>query len=1109
MGSNPLKAIAAHVTYELNIIMRSWFFRIFAIIVILLLTGFNLIAFTTLVETPWMIKGMSSFAPYVITMFLNVVQTALMVFMASDVMKRDKKLDSSEVIMIRSMTNNAYIWGKALGLVAVFALLDAVILLISVLLQLTLGAGGFSLMPYIYYPLLIILPSMIFAIGLSFWLMRFVRSQAIVILLLLSLLGVSLFFFRSKENALFDIFAYFIPMAYSDFVGFTSLSLVLMQRFAYFLTGFGLIMWAGFSYERLRQSSLSHQIALVTTALSLLIAAFLAFSFHSHFSDGVEERIVYTELNQQFANEKFLSMDSCAIEIAHHGDEISASSTLSLVNRNSEPVTKFILNLNPGLKVENISADGKSLKFQQKLHLLLIEGGEAVDPGQQISLRLDYSGAIDEDIIFAGIGEGERSTPKNFFLINVDKKHAFINANFLFLPPGSYWYPTPGLPFGALYPQAESRDFVYFRLRVKSGDGLTALASGKKSVNSDGDQLFNPQKPLPFISLVAGDYVLNEKKIDSVNYRLATLRGHDYYTEYFDQIADTLQPLVRDLKQDYERNLELSYPYKKLELVEVPLQFTTYKRLWTAASARVSPQQVFLVEKAVTIGTADFKRNFQRQDRAASDYTLTDREKQYNVLHRFFKDALLGGEGGGRRFGPDADNDGNMYNIFPNYYSFVNYFSGEKTNLFNSALESFLLARTNGENSQSASFESGLSDEEKVSRALNGKNLEEILSDTSFLDLAPDIIRVKGDYLMSRLESNSDAATFNKVTMDFIRENEFKETPQRQLFALWKDEFSLDADSVIAHWASQKSLPRLLMKNPEMYKVYDGDRLRYQVNLQVSNTSKVDALIRVSFRFGGRRQRLIGGDVHEEAPKVLMINANTAKKIGIILDEEPRGINVNYLLADNIPLLINRRFEKTELREDSRPFEGEVVLKEPFRLTSPGEIVVDNESENFTVLDTVRKGFLQRLVSSDEDERDDFVRFRFWSPPTHWRKIKNSGFYGEFIHSALYIRGGQGEKKVQWQADIPAAGSYDVYVYIVNQNSLETRHFNKNWLKENEYTVFHDDGAENISIKIAENEEGWNFLGSFYFSSGPAKIVLSDKSQSRFVIADAVKWVKK
>jgi hypothetical protein len=543
--------------------------------------------------------------------------------------------------------------------------------------------------------------------------------------------------------------------------------------------------------------------------------------------------------------------------------------------------------------------------------------------------------------------------------------------------------------------------------------------------------------------------------------------------------------------------------------VEVPLQFSTYKRLWTAASARVSPQQVFLVEKAVTIGSADFKRNFERQDRAASDYTLTDREKQYNVLHRFFKDALLGGEGGGRHFGPEVNNDPNIYNIFPNYYSYVNFFSGKKTNLFNSALESFLLARTNGESSASAFFESGLSTEEKVSRALNGKNLEEILSDTSFRDLAPDIIRVKGDYLMSRLEAKSDTDAFDKVTMVFIRENQFKETPQIQLFDLWKKKFSLDADSVIAHWAGQKSLPRLLMKNPEMYKVYDGDRLRYQVNLQVSNTSNVDALIRVSFRFGGRRQRLIGGDVYEEAPKVLMINANTAKKIGIILDEEPRGINVNYLLADNIPLLINRRFEKTELREGSRPFEGEVVLKEPFRLVSPGEIVVDNESKNFTVLDTVRKGFLQRLLNSDEEDRDDFVRFRFWSPPTHWSKIKNSGFYGEYIHSALYISGGKGEKKVQWKADIPVSGSYDVYVYIVNQNSLGTRRFNENWLKENEYTVYHDDGAENISIKIAENEEGWNFLGSFYFSRGSAKIVLSNKSESRFVIADAVKWVKK
>ena len=42
-----------------------------------------------------------------------------------------------------------------------------------------------------------------------------------------------------------------------------------------------------------------------------------------------------------------------------------------------------------------------------------------------------------------------------------------------------------------------------------------------------------------------------------------------------------------------------------------------------------------------------------------------------------------------------------------------------------------------------------------------------------------------------------------------------------------------------------------------------------------------------------------------------------------------------------------------------------------------------------------------------------------------------------------------------------------------------------------------------------DSAEGWNYLGSYYFSAGKNKIELSNKSKGRIVVADAVKWVKK
>ena len=73
-----------------------------------------------------------------------------------------------------------------------------------------------------------------------------------------------------------------------------------------------------------------------------------------------------------------------------------------------------------------------------------------------------------------------------------------------------------------------------------------------------------PEAPLPSISLSMGPYRERKIVVDSVTYELYTHKDHNYFVAYTDSIADTLGAVIRDLKQDYERTLELTYPYKKL-----------------------------------------------------------------------------------------------------------------------------------------------------------------------------------------------------------------------------------------------------------------------------------------------------------------------------------------------------------------------------------------------------------------------------------------------------------------------------------------------------------------------------------------------------------------
>ena len=63
---------------------------------------------------------------------------------------------------------------------------------------------------------------------------------------------------------------------------------------------------------------------------------------------------------------------------------------------------------------------------------------------------------------------------------------------------------------------------------------------------------------------------------------------------------------------------------------------------------------------------------------------------------------------------------------------------------------------------------------------------------------------------------------------------------------------------------------------------------------------------------------------------------------------------------------------------------------------------------------------------------------------------------------------------------------------------------------EEQYRFFihHDDGVDEAILNLTRAEIGWNLLGTYYLSPGPAKVELTNESEGAIVLADAVKWVK-
>ncbi len=115
--------------YESKILIRSWFFKVFTVLALLILGFFD---FGMLVADNgggmWMLKALPSNLPYLNLLLLNTGQAVISIFLASEFLKRDKKLDTSEVFYVRPLSNAEYVIGKIWGNLRVFLILNLIVM---------------------------------------------------------------------------------------------------------------------------------------------------------------------------------------------------------------------------------------------------------------------------------------------------------------------------------------------------------------------------------------------------------------------------------------------------------------------------------------------------------------------------------------------------------------------------------------------------------------------------------------------------------------------------------------------------------------------------------------------------------------------------------------------------------------------------------------------------------------------------------------------------------------------------------------------------------------------------------------------------------------------
>lgn len=1107
--------ISSIAKYEVTTLLRSWFFRIFALLAIVILFFFNLGIQVMGEGNNWNLRAISSAIPYFNLFLLNTVQAIIAIFLASDFLKRDKKLDTTDVIYIRSMSNGEYVAGKTLGNLMVFMILNLIILSEALIFNMISETVAVNWLAYLQYFLIISLPTLVFILGLSFFVMSILKNQAITFILLLGYVAITIFYLNTKYYYLFDYMAYSMPLLKSDFIGFGNIEAIMVHRGMYACFGIAFIFLTISLLKRLPQKPFSNKIALLPALVFFIAGIWLGQTHVTTFIDHQRLREDMRTLNDDYQSVQRLKVESYKIDLQHKGDQLEMTAKLRVSNPHHQAVDHFVFSLNPGLKLNKVSFNGQAIEPKRNLHLIDFTG-QKLEAREAADLEFSYRGSLNEAGSFLDIDDKTLQEPFRAEMIQIDKRSAVVSPEYVLLTRESNWYPIAGTGFGEQSKQWMQKQFSNFEITVNTKPGLTAISQGKVE-QKEGSFHFINSHNLDQVSLIIGNYLQKTDTIDGLEFNLFIHKNHDYFSEFFTPIKDTIPTLIAEALKDYERKIDMYYPFERFNLVEVPAQFYSYPRTLIGEREQIQPETILFPEKGILVDEADFGGSIKRMERwgRGDQANMTLEEKKTIAFNNFL--ALFTQPSGRPDFNRNSGQEqveekSNPLFFFPLFYNHAYFVQSEQWPVTDRIFEAYLRQSSeSGALGWMRQFQ-GMTDNEKANLALLDYTFAELLDDPDRVNIIDNVIQLKGLTLFSIIKRKAGDEAFDDFMFNFLKSIRFNSTTIEDFNEHIQREFGTDLLPYMEKWFSSKELPGYLIGGVNAVNVLDGDRLKTMVKFKITNTEQTEGIVLVQFRLGegggpGRGRFGGGGANMETVDKLLHLQGTQTKEVSFLLDGTPRNITINTLTSRNIPAELMLPLENIEEDTKATPFEGERVVDIPVRIAEEGEFISDDEDPTFKYTVSEDQSLLQKLLLSEDQTQERFIGMNNWRAPRTWRATTNSDYFGKFIRSAHYIKSGDGNKKVTWNIPIKEAGTYEVYSYLTKSRRGRGPGRNQDEGGEYTYTIY-SETQEEVIVDLQSVDSGWNSLGSFYFSGDTVKVELGNKTSGPVVIADAIKLVK-
>jgi len=1056
---------------------------------------------------------MGAIALYYLTGFVLGI-----VFLGFDVRARDIREGIVEVLDTRPLTNLELVAGRFVALF-LSAWIPIVILVLVIqglgwLLPMLGSPVGRTVEPLSLFNFAVVMavPAIAFAIGLVFAVTLLVRHRLIAALLSIAAI-VGLYWVMFTVPGGFVPLVDYIGVAQVDFPSDIVPGLVqpggALQRVGVFVLAIGLLGIAAAIHPRLdgrqRFGPAAGSVALV---LAGVLGIWVVTQQRLGAAADVEQWRSAHASRADEAGPDILSIAG-SIEI-DPGRSLDADLALELQAPPDRALSRVLLTLNPGVVVEEVlSADGSPLTAEHAEGLLDIELDRALRPGERTSLALRYGGR-------PNTGFGYLDSALQLETMNMNEaqvsllgyERGVFDRRYVALTPGIRWLPASGADVGRDEPRARRTDYFEVALDVELPASWLAAGPGKREVVSASEDRiefrFAPATPVPEVALMAAELESFATEIDGITFEVLVHPGHD---DNFETLADArgeVEQWIAD-RLEVAAAAGLDYPFDAFTVVEVPNVLRGYEGGWRLDTALAPPAMMLLRETSFPTARFDFdvlavfgNRNLDQE----GGKPRIDRDRLVN----FFSNDFSGGNlftGGARSFfmhrtsafGPDAIAldfvleelatllvSGQRSYFSAHLFTNINQVATSvATNLggASSVADALITNRTAQADVWNTALDSPLSEidpREDPQRAidtltLKGGEMAEAIYDT----LGPDAV---GELLAYLLEHHAGASF---TLADLVAAGE-----------------SVDEDlgSLFEDWVGGTGLPGFVAERVELYRLPDNANRdsRYQLLVRVSNGEPVVGFTRVAWSIEAGGERAVSDPIR--------IAGHSVIEFGVVLSEPPAAVYVHPYLSLNRADFLAGMLNTAEIpSRNVEPLDG--VREAAFGAGGDDRIVADDLDEDFSIVAEEGESDL-RLAGRDNStaEMDQGLPVAVGvQPPRAWSRRVNQTAWGRYRHTMAFVGAGGGMRRAVMPVSIPSAGLWELEIHLPSMPILQAED-RGTWNLE----IVSTSGREPVSYNATLANVGWNLVGEYRLPAGEVRVEISDRTDGRMVVADAVGW---